>query len=165
MIVVLGLVHGELLSLAMFVGWAESGLPRQALGLIVLSVAALAVPIIAKQNLYCSHLCPHGAVQQLLPRRFRYTGRLPKWLQRGLVAIRPLLLAWVVFVALTQAPFSLVDIEPFDAYAWRRQRGRTCAVAIVGLVASLFVPMAYCRFGCPTVLCWTTCDGTRNPTS
>lgn len=149
-IVVLGLVHGELLSLAMFVGWAESGLPRQALGLIVLSVAAFAVPIIAKQNIYCSHLCPHGAVQQLLPRRFRYAGRLPKWLQRGLVAIRPLLLAWVVFVALTQAPFSLVDIEPFDAYAWRAAAWPTCAVAIVGLVASLFVPMAYCRFGCPT---------------
>jgi hypothetical protein len=23
-------------------------------------------------------------------------------------------------------------------------------VAVVGLVASLFVPMAYCRYGCPT---------------
>lgn len=150
LIVVLGLVHGELLSLAMFLGWAQSGLPRQALGLIVLSIAAFAVPIVAKQNIYCSHLCPHGAVQQLLPRRFRYAGRLPKWLQRGLLAIRPLLLAWVVFVALTQAPFSLVDIEPFDAYAWRAAAWPTCAVAIVGLVASLFVPMAYCRFGCPT---------------
>ncbi len=150
LIVVLGLVHGELLSLAMFVGWAQSGLPRQALGLIVLSIAAFAVPIVAKQNIYCSHLCPHGAVQQLLPRRFRYAGRLPKWLQRGLLAIRPLLLAWVVFVTLTQAPFSLVDIEPFDAYAWRAAAWPTCAAAVVGLVASLFVPMAYCRFGCPT---------------
>jgi len=24
------------------------------------------------------------------------------------------------------------------------------SVAIVGLVASLFIPMAYCRYGCPT---------------
>ena len=149
-IVVLGLIHGELLSLAMFVGWAQSGLPLHALGLICLSVAAFAVPIVAKQNLYCSHLCPHGAVQQLLPRRFRYPGRLPKWLQCGLVSIRPLLLAWVVFVALTQAPFSLVDIEPFDAYSWRAAAWPTCIIAVAGLVASLFIPMAYCRFGCPT---------------
>lgn len=149
-IVVLGLIHGELLSLAMFVGWAQSGLPRHALGLICLSAAAIAVPIVAKQNVYCSHLCPHGAVQQLLPRRFRYTGRLPKWLQRGLISIRPLLLAWVVFVAMTQAPFSLVDIEPFDAYSWRAAAWPTCVIAIAGLVSSLFIPMAYCRFGCPT---------------
>lgn len=149
-ILILGLVHGELLSLAMFVGWAQSGLPRHAFGLVCLSIAAISVPLIAKQNVYCSHLCPHGAVQQLLPRRFRYAGRLPKWFMRGLVAIRPALLLWVVFVAMTQAPFSLVDIEPFDAYSWRAAAWPTCAVAIVGIVVSLFIPMAYCRFGCPT---------------
>ncbi|MCA9071915.1 MAG: hypothetical protein KDA84_23465, partial [Planctomycetaceae bacterium] len=26
----------------------------------------------------------------------------------------------------------------------------TIGIFVVGLVASLFVPMAYCRFGCPT---------------
>jgi hypothetical protein len=56
----------------------------------------------------------------------------------------------VVFVAVSNLPFNLVNIEPFDAYSWRAAAWPTTAVAIVGLIASLFVPMAYCRYGCPT---------------
>lgn len=150
-VLVLGVLHAELLSMAMFVGWAQSGVPwTSALGLVVLSAAALIVPITTGQNVYCSHLCPHGAVQQLLPRRWRSTKRMPRRLYSVLMAIRPALLVWVIFVATTQATFHLVDIEPFDAYAWRAAAWPTFAVAVVGLVASLFVPMAYCRFGCPT---------------
>ncbi len=33
-------------------------------GLSLLSVAAIAVPITSGRNVYCSHICPHGAVQQ-----------------------------------------------------------------------------------------------------
>jgi polyferredoxin len=143
----LGLVSGELLSLAMFVGWAQSGIPWQnAFGLVALAAAAIALPIAKGNNLYCSHLCPHGAAQQLLPRRWRIQ-RLPKRLVSILRLTRPLLLAWVVLVAAGNWPFNLVNIEPFDAYsaAWP-----TTIIAVVGLLASLFAPMGYCRYGCPT---------------
>ncbi len=33
---------------------------------------------------------------------------------------------------------------------WRVAGWATVAIAIVGLAVSLVVPMAYCRFGCPT---------------
>ena len=46
--------------------------------------------------------------------------------------------------------FSAVDIEPFDVWLWSVAGIGTLAVAVVGLIASLFMPMAYCRFGCPT---------------
>ena len=150
-IVYLGLVNGDLLSMAMFTGWAQSGVPWQnAIGLVVLAVAAVALPIVARSNVYCSHLCPHGAVQQLLPRRWKLQSPLPKAATRLLFWIRPALIAWVVLVTLLQLPFSLVDIEPFDAYAWRSAAWPTVIVAVVGIVASLRVPMAYCRFGCGT---------------
>jgi hypothetical protein len=146
----LGLTSGELLSLAMFVGWGQSGVPwRNAAGLVALTAAAIALPITQGRNIYCSHLCPHGAAQQLLARRLQVR-RLPAGLGRVLRLIRPALLAWVVFVAVGNLPFNLVNIEPFDAYSWRAAAWPTTAVAIVGLVASLFAPMAYCRYGCPT---------------
>jgi polyferredoxin len=44
----------------------------------------------------------------------------------------------------------LVDIEPFDAYLFPVAGWATITIALVGLAASLFVPMAYCRYGCPT---------------
>tara|TARA_B100001964_G_C14014327_1_gene500856 strand:- start:487 stop:750 length:264 start_codon:yes stop_codon:yes gene_type:complete len=47
-------------------------------------------------------------------------------------------------------PFGLVDIEPFDAYVVKVAGWSAITIAIVGLVASLFIPMAYCRYGCPT---------------
>lgn len=116
----LGLVNGDLLSMAMLAGWAQNGIPLQnALGLVVLAFAALASPIFARNNIYCSHVCPHGAVQQLLPRRWKRKTPLPTWLVGLLTAIRPFLIVWVILVSLLQLRFSLVDIEPFDAYAWR----------------------------------------------
>jgi hypothetical protein len=49
-----------------------------------------------------------------------------------------------------QAPFDLAGLEPFDAYVVRSAGWATIAVALAGLVASLFIPQAYCRYGCPT---------------
>ncbi len=151
LIAYLGLANGELLSMAMFIGWGQSGVPWPgAIGLVALAAAALILPISNGQNVYCSHLCPHGAAQQLLPRWWNVRRRLPRWLVRSLRLIRPLLLAWILLVAICHWPFSLVDIEPFDAYSWRAAAWPTIVVAIVGLAASLFIPMAYCRYGCPT---------------
>ncbi len=147
---VLGLINADLLSMAMFVGWAQSGIPWQnALGLVCLTIAALLLPLAAKQNLYCDHLCPHGAVQQLLPRRWKLKKR-PRWLIALLTWIRPVLLALIVMVPLLHLRVSLVDLEPFDAYAWRAAGIATISVAVVGIVASLFLPMGYCQYGCPT---------------
>ena len=64
------------------------------------------------------------------------------------------LLIVVVAVAMTDPdrvkPFSLVDIEPFDAWVVRVAGGAAIGVAVAGIAASLLTPMAYCRWGCPT---------------
>lgn len=151
LVVYLGLIAGNLVSQAMLVGWARHGVPwKAALGLALLSVAALAIPIVTRRNLYCSHLCPHGALQQLARNRIGMKLRLPKQVKLLLSMIPAMLLAWCVMVAMTSVGFSLVDIEAFDAYVFRIAGWATLSVAIGGLIASLFVPMAYCRYGCPT---------------
>ncbi|TWU15424.1 FMN-binding protein [Allorhodopirellula heiligendammensis] len=153
LIVYLGWTVGNLLSQAMIAGWAKHGLPwRNAAGLVMLSIAAFACPIFTKRNLYCSHLCPHGAVQQLVKRRIGYQVSLNRTLTKLWKLIPGLLLLWCLVVVLAGLSFSLVDIEPFDAYLFPIAGWATIVVAIVGIVASLFIPMAYCRFGCPTGL-------------
>ena len=151
LVVYLGLTAGSLLSQAMFVGWSGHGIPTQsAFGLICLAVAAFFVPLTTRRNLYCSHLCPHGAAQQLLRNRLPHRLHLPTWMRFMLRVLPAILLLWCVVVGMTSMGFSLVDIEPFDAWVFRIAGLATITVAVVGLVASLFVPMAYCRFGCPT---------------
>ena len=158
----LGLLHGDLVSQALLVGWARSGPAWQlAPGLCLLVAVAFLSPLLTRKQVYCHQLCPHGAAQQLLlhVRRWRVlqrplrvtTGvRLWHWLGQALATLPAWLLLWVLLVALLDWPFDLTGLEPFDAYLFRIAGWATLSVAAVGLLVALFVPMAYCRYGCPT---------------
>jgi polyferredoxin len=147
----MGLMNGDMVSQALLLGWAQSGIPWQnAFGLTLLTVAALLVPISTGRNVYCAQICPHGAVQQLVRRRLPWQAKLSPRILAGLRYLPLLLIVWVVAIGLLHLPFSPVDIEPFDAWLWSIAGVATIVVAVAGLVASLFIPMAYCRFGCPT---------------
>jgi hypothetical protein len=151
LVIFLGLINGDVLSQASLVGWARHGIPWDiAPGLIFMSLVALLIPITTRRNLYCHHICPHGAAQQLLRKVTRYRIRIPRKLLRWLVAIPGITAAACVVIAMTSPTFSLVDLEPFNAYVFRVAGWATLAIAIVGLILSLVLPMAYCRFGCPT---------------
>jgi polyferredoxin len=112
----------------------------------------LAIPWTTGKPLYCHQLCPHGAAQELLhwiaPKRWRIALRADiaaglRWLPAGLLAA-------VIAVTILGLPIDLAHLEPFDAYVIRAAGWATISIAIAGLIASLFVPMAYCRHACPT---------------
>lgn len=153
-IVYVGFINGDLLAQSLIVGWTQAGAApwRTAPGLVLLLAAALAVPWAARKPIYCHHICPHGAAQMLLhritPKRWRINVH-PDF-ARGLRWLPALLLGAVVIISMLVLPIDLAHIEPFDAYILRTAGWATIAIAIVGLVASLFVPMAYCHYGCPT---------------
>jgi len=156
-LIYLGVINGALLSQAMFVGWTQNGIPLESLSvLILLAAVSLLLPVFTKTNIYCAHLCPHGALQQLVRNRFFRSRSIPVRLKSVLAMIPATLLLWVVIVAMCDLGFSLVDIEPFDAYLFSIAGWATIGVVVVGFLFSLFVPMGYCRFGCPTgaVLEW-----------
>lgn len=152
-IVYVGFATGNLLAQSLMAGWAMGGLPwRSAPGLVLLLAAAVAVPWATGKPLYCQQLCPHGAAQELLhsiaPRRWRIV--LPKGLAAGLRWLPPLLVALVLVFSILVLPFELSHLEPFDAYVPAAAGVVTISLAVAGLIASLFVPMAYCHYGCPT---------------
>ncbi|MES2691953.1 MAG: 4Fe-4S binding protein [Verrucomicrobiota bacterium] len=153
LIVYVGFVSGDLLAQALFAGWARAGIPwSTAPGLALLAAAALLVPWATRKPLYCHQICPHGAAQELIgkirPKRWQVT--LPAGVARGLEFLPGALLALVLVMAMLAIPFGIAGLEPFDAYLVRSAGWATLTVAVVGLVASFFVPQAYCRFGCPT---------------
>ena len=193
-----GWLNGDLVSLAFVAGWAQHGVAWQhAAGLAALTLAAFIVPLLARSNPYCAHLCPHGALQQWLariPRRSRATYEVDggpdprsndansrdlssqkqrssirprvraRW-QRYARAIPALLLAAALIAAMLPAtPWTLVDLEAFDAWIPNVAGVAALSLAVLGLVASVFVPMAYCRFGCPTggLLRWLTLGAERD---
>ncbi|MDB6137675.1 MAG: yccM, partial [Verrucomicrobiaceae bacterium] len=146
-----GLFAGEMLSQALLAGWATHGTPwRSAPGLVLLGTVALLGPVITRRQLYCHHVCPHGALQQLLARRLPWQWRVPAGVARWLEHVPLALLATVLFVAALRLGLDLNSLEPFDAYVWKVAGLSTIIIAVTGLVASLFVPLAYCKYGCPT---------------
>ncbi len=148
-----GFINADLLAQTLIVGWAQNGVPwRTAPGLVLLLAAALVVPWSTGKALYCQQLCPHGHAQEWLarfaPKRWRIA--LPKNFAAGLRWLPLLTLAMILGVVMLVLPHDLAAFEPFDAYAIRSAGWATIAIAIAGLVAACFVPMAYCHYGCPT---------------
>jgi thiamine biosynthesis lipoprotein len=60
------------------------------------------------------------------------------------------LLAIGAALGLFHGTFDLARLEPFDAWVLKGAAFTSACIAILGLAASLFVPQAFCRFGCPT---------------
>ncbi len=149
----IGLVTGDLIAQSLLAGWARSAIAwRMAPGLALLFFASFLVPWVSRRPLYCQQLCPHGVAQEwilrVVPNRWHIG--LPDGVHRGLLRLPALLLGLVVLVILLPVDFDLAGIEPFDAYVIGSAGVATAVVAVVGLIASVFVPKAYCRYGCPT---------------
>lgn len=146
-----GFIAGEMLSQGLLAGWAVHGTPwKNAQGLVLLAAVALLGPVFTSKQLYCHHICPHGALQQLLARRLRWQWSPSKTVDKLLSRLPFVLLAFVLFSVALTLPVNLNALEPFDAYLFRVAGRASIVIAIAGLLWSLFTPLAYCRYGCPT---------------
>ena len=152
-VIVIGLWAGNLISLALVAGWSAEGIAwRLAPGLSAIAVVAMCTPPLAKSNVYCNHLCPHGAIQQLIKpsarsrRRIHPSSRATKWLTRI-----PAVTLVVAYLALIISPsIDLSSWEPFHAYLFRIAGWGAFVFAGVSLLLAAVIPMGHCRFACPT---------------
>ena len=151
LVIYLGFFLGDMLSLSLLGGWAQNGVEWTAApGLLMLALAAVLVPLGTGRQLYCHQICPHGALQEMLRRRLPWQWTVPVPLARWLRKVPLILLAIALLGAMGLMHVNLSTLEPFDAYLIGIAGWGSIAIAILGLVASLFVSMAYCRYGCPT---------------
>lgn len=147
----IGLVNGDLIAQSLLMGWTTAGVAwHLAPGVALLVVAALVLPWATRRPVYCAQICPHGAAQELLGRVLPYKLRIPPHVARWLKQLPLVLLAAVLFAVMLQLPVDLASVEPFDAYVFRTAGWATIAIAGIGLLFALFVPQAYCKYGCPT---------------
>ncbi|MEM6472712.1 MAG: FMN-binding protein [Planctomycetota bacterium] len=154
---VIGLWSGNLVSLALLSGWGTRGVAWQlAPMLAAIAFIAVTLPPLTKSNFYCSHLCPHGALQQLVrpSTKRRSKGRrlirLPRELSRWLTRVPGVLLVVAYLTLLFRPQSDLSSWEPFHAYLFRIAPWFSICFAAATLLLSARLPMAYCRMGCPT---------------
>jgi thiamine biosynthesis lipoprotein len=108
------------------------------------------IPWATRRQLYCHHLCPHGAAQEWLGRLSKFQLPVPPRLHQTLRLFPALLLSLVFLGALQMPRLELSLFEPFDFWVLGKAALIPAVLALAGLGFSLFIPMAYCRYGCPT---------------
>ncbi len=152
-VIVIGVWSGNLMSMAIVAGWSAEGIAwRLAPALAAVVALALLAPPLTKHNPYCSHLCPHGAIQQwILPKpNSKRRTRLPVRLARVLRFVPGVTLVAAYLSLVVTPSIDLSSWEPFHAYLLSVAGWGSIIFALATLLVSARVPMAYCRFGCPT---------------
>ena len=152
-VAVIGLWAGNLVSMALLAGWSAEGIAWQlAPGLAAIAVVAVFVPPLTKGNPYCNHLCPHGAIQQLVrpSRGSKRKWHPPRPWARRLTWIPGATLVLAYLCVIVWPSIDLSSWEPFHAYLFGIAGWGVMTLCALTLVIAVFVPMGYCRFGCPT---------------
>ena len=149
--VIAGLALGWMVGQDQLIGWARNGMDlTRGVPLMILTAVALLVPAVTGKNVYCSSICPHGAAQMLLgktlKRRFGLSTRWHRLLQR----VPWLTLAAIWLLALWGSGFAFASLEPFEVWSAGFYAVLPAAILSIGLLAAVFLPQAYCHYGCPT---------------
>ncbi len=127
------------------VSWAAK------LPLAILMAFALAASF-WRGNLYCSYICPFGALQQgaaeLMPAKCRPSDRM----QRSLGWLRWFVAIATIYAIAGMGSYAFREIEPFALCFSRDPDLTTIIQTATVLAAALFVRRIWCRFFCPTGL-------------
>lgn len=149
--VYVGFLNGSLIAISLLTGYASHGIAWQiAPGLTSLVLLSFLAPWATRRQPYCNHICPHGAAQQLLSRYSPWKRSFPQSVAAGLKSLPFLLIVITISFLVLQLPIEFAHLEPFDAYLLRQANWIPVLIAVLSLAISAVVPMAFCKYGCPT---------------
>ena len=151
--VYLGFFNGTFLSVSHITNFMKQGpgLFLNDLPLLILVVFTL-VTTVFWGRVFCSSLCPFGALQDILerivPRRWRRS--LPQWLHDRALWLKYVILAGLIAMAVAYAELSVFQyFEPFGTLFYQSQSLLLWGILSVFVAGSIFVPRFYCRYACP----------------
>ena len=103
-------------------------------------------------RVFCSSLCPFGALQdfitRIMPKKWQF--EVPQAIHDKALTIKYGILALLVVTSLTFSDLSLFQyFEPFGTIFYFSRSMLLWAILAVFIVASMFVSRFYCRYACP----------------
>ncbi len=144
---------------ALFMGHGPS--PGENIFWWLLVPGSLALVIILGKNVYCSWICPFGAIQELISRTGGLNTPVPKALQSGLKTAAKGGTWLALMVAFGSGNAAHAAIEPFATlFGLKGTTVQWYLVSLV-LVGAFFIPRFWCRFFCPAGVCFRSASGLR----
>lgn len=149
--VVAGLSLGWMVGQDQLIQWSyHEGSEVPAWPLLVMTAMALLVPALTGKNLYCSHICPHGAAQSWLGSLTQHRWALPAKWHRLMVRIPWLTLVAIWALAWWGVSWPWSKAEPFEVWSTGFVFVLPSLLFTVGLITAMVLPQSYCHYGCPT---------------
>lgn len=152
-LVYLGFVNGGFLSISHITNTINLGpsMIMSDLPLLMIVVFAFVTTLIWGR-VFCSALCPFGAVQDIItrivPRRWQRT--VPAFIHDKALYIKYGILGFIIIMALMQSSISIFQyFEPFGTLFFYSTSVVLLTILLLILIASAVVKRFYCRYMCP----------------
>lgn len=149
----LGFYKGGFLSVAHITGAIHQG-PSIFLGNLPMLMVIIftVITTIIWGRVFCSSLCPFGAVQDVItrftPKAWRF--KMPQLIHDNALFAKYAILALIVGTAISGSSISLFQyFEPFGTLFFFSSSLLLWAILILILIASVLVERFYCRYVCP----------------
>ncbi len=152
-LVYLGFINGGFLSVSHITNTIKLG-PSMILSdlpLLMIVVFTLVTTLIWGR-VFCSSLCPFGALQDMLtrfvPKRWQKT--VPAFIHDKALYLKYVILALIIIMALVQSDISIFQyFEPFGTLFFYSTSIVLWTILVLILLASAVVKRFYCRYACP----------------
>lgn len=152
-LVYLGFIDGGFLSVSHITGALTQGPGIFLSNLPVLMIVVFTlVTTLLWGRIFCSSLCPFGALQdfmtRLLPRRWQW--KPPQWIHDRALYIKYAVLALIAGAAVFYSQIGLFQyFEPFGTLFFFSSSVLLWAILLAILAACVIIPRFYCRYLCP----------------
>lgn len=152
-LVYLGFINGGFLSVSHITNTINLG-PSMILSdlpLLMIVVFTLVTTLIWGR-VFCSSLCPFGALQDMItrivPKRWQRT--VPAFIHDRALYLKYVILALIIIMALVQSDISIFQyFEPFGTLFFYSTSIVLWTILLLILLASAVVKRFYCRYACP----------------
>lgn len=126
---------------------------RSSLSFYVLVTGFAATVLVFGSSIYCSHVCPFGAVQRCIAVIGGKNTRLPPWSVRYLRSMRTIIVFLAVLAALLVSRPALASYEPFAVMFALKGGLLQWFLLLIVVLASLTIHRPWCHFFCPMRVC------------
>ncbi len=119
---------------------------------LLLIIVFTAVTTLFWGRIFCSSLCPFGALQDFMTRFIpkHWQLQVPQALHDKAIYLKYGILAFLVVMAIAYSDLSLFQyFEPFGTIFYFSQSMLLWAISILFLAGATFIPRFYCRYACP----------------
>tara|TARA_B110000858_G_scaffold198436_1_gene264963 strand:+ start:8590 stop:10641 length:2052 start_codon:yes stop_codon:yes gene_type:complete len=152
-LIYLGFYDGSFLSVSHIINGLKVGpsLFLSDLPLLLVVVFTL-VTTLFWGRVFCSSLCPFGALQDIITRIMpkKWQLKVPQAIHDKALYIKYAVLALLIVTALTFSDLSLFQyFEPFGTLFYFSRSLLLCGILVAFLLASMFISRFYCRYACP----------------